>query len=54
ISFKVMPGEHWAVIGASGIGKSTLISIIMRFYKPQDGRYKEYQLQEPLLGTLIF
>ena len=37
ISFKVRAGEHWAVIGTSGIGKSTLISQIMRFYKPQNG-----------------
>ncbi len=37
ISFKINEGEHWAVIGESGIGKSTLISLIMRFYKPQEG-----------------
>ena len=37
MSFKVNAGEHWAIIGASGIGKSTLISQIMRFYKPQNG-----------------
>ena len=37
MSFKVRAGEHWAVIGASGIGKSTLISQVMRFYKPQNG-----------------
>ena len=37
MSFKVRAGEHWAVIGASGIGKSTLISQIVRFYKPQNG-----------------
>ena len=37
ISFKVNAGEHWAIIGASGIGKSTLISQVMRFYMPQNG-----------------
>ena len=37
MSFTVRAGEHWAVIGTSGIGKSTLISQIMRFYKPQNG-----------------
>jgi ATP-binding cassette, subfamily B, bacterial len=37
MSFKVRAGEHWAIIGASGIGKSTLISQILRFYKPQNG-----------------
>ncbi len=37
LSFKIKEGEHWAVIGESGIGKTTLISLIMRFYKPQAG-----------------
>ncbi|MFA7231089.1 MAG: ABC transporter ATP-binding protein [Victivallaceae bacterium] len=37
VSFKVAPGEHWAVIGKSGAGKTTLVSLIMRFYKPQSG-----------------
>jgi ATP-binding cassette, subfamily B, bacterial MsbA len=37
ISLKAKPGEHWAVIGESGIGKTTLISLIMRFYIPQKG-----------------
>ena len=37
VSFKAVPGEHWAVIGKSGVGKSTLASLIMRFYKPTSG-----------------
>lgn len=37
ISFKVDPGEHIAVIGNSGVGKTTLISLMMRFYLPQAG-----------------
>jgi ABC-type bacteriocin/lantibiotic exporter with double-glycine peptidase domain len=37
ISFKIDPGEHWVVTGSSGIGKTTLISLILRFYKPQKG-----------------
>lgn len=38
ISFHVKPGEFWAVIGKSGIGKTTLVSLIMRFYIPQEGK----------------
>ena len=37
ISFKANTGEHWAVIGLSGVGKTTLINLIMRFYKPRKG-----------------
>ena len=37
VSFKAVAGEHWAVIGPSGIGKTTLISLILRFYKPGSG-----------------
>jgi ATP-binding cassette subfamily B protein len=38
ISFVVEPGERIAVVGATGAGKSTLISLLMRFYEPQRGR----------------
>jgi ABC-type multidrug transport system fused ATPase/permease subunit len=37
ISFKVNKGERAAVTGASGIGKTTLVSLIMRFYEPSSG-----------------
>ena len=37
VSFKANCGEHWAVIGKSGAGKTTLASLIMRFYKPCTG-----------------
>ena len=37
VSFKAKAGEHWAIIGKSGVGKTTLASLIMRFYKPKSG-----------------
>lgn len=37
ISFKAKPGETVAVIGGTGSGKSTLISLIPRFYDIQSG-----------------
>jgi ATP-binding cassette subfamily B protein len=38
ISFEVRPGECIAVLGATGSGKSTLMSLIPRFYDPTAGR----------------
>jgi ATP-binding cassette subfamily B protein len=38
ISFRVLPGEHVALVGPSGSGKSTIISLLLRLYDPQAGR----------------
>ena len=37
ISFKVNQGEKVAVVGATGAGKSTIISLLSRFYDVQQG-----------------
>jgi ATP-binding cassette, subfamily B, multidrug efflux pump len=37
ISFKAAPGEKIAVVGATGAGKSTIISLLSRFYDVQQG-----------------
>lgn len=37
LSFKVKPGEYTAIVGPTGAGKSTLVSLIPRFYDPQRG-----------------
>ena len=37
LSFKVEPGKKIAVCGESGTGKSSLISLLMRFYIPKQG-----------------
>lgn len=53
VSFEVQPGEHIAIVGSSGVGKTTLISLLMRFYQPHSGEIlydgvpaAEYNLQE--------
>ncbi len=38
VSFKVAPGTLVALIGATGSGKSTVISLIPRFYDPSAGQ----------------
>src|SRR5690606_17360709 len=51
ISFKVSPGETVAIVGATGAGKSTIISLITRLYDINSGKIllddielKEYEL----------
>ncbi len=38
ISFEVGPGKTVAIVGPTGAGKSTLVSLIPRFFDPQQGR----------------
>ncbi len=52
ISFRLAPGGRLALVGASGAGKSTIASLILRLYDPQQGKIlidgidiREYQRQ---------
>ncbi|CAG9321676.1 unnamed protein product [Blepharisma stoltei] len=52
LSFVVNPGTHFAIIGRTGSGKSTVIQLILRLYDPLNGsvliddlNIKEYNLK---------
>ncbi len=38
VSFAVRAGEHVAIVGPSGVGKTTLVSLLLQFYRPQKGQ----------------
>src|SRR5256714_4534154 len=37
LTFHIEPGKSYALVGASGAGKSTILSLILRFYDPTSG-----------------
>lgn len=38
VSFTAEPGSTLALVGATGSGKTTILSLLLRFYEPQRGR----------------
>jgi len=58
--FRVEPGENCAIVGTSGCGKSTIISLILRWYDPRKGNInintisnKDYNIGELRRGISI-
>jgi ABC-type multidrug transport system fused ATPase/permease subunit len=54
VSFRVAPGERVAVVGHTGAGKSTLMSLLIRFYDPKQGRiaFDGIDLRDVTLASL--
>lgn len=40
LSFSLAPGERVAIVGATGSGKTTLTSLLLRFHEPQRGEIR--------------
>tara|TARA_Y100001968_G_scaffold333318_1_gene395453 strand:+ start:2366 stop:4147 length:1782 start_codon:yes stop_codon:yes gene_type:complete len=38
LSFRIAPGEHVALVGPTGSGKTTVIRLLCRLYEPQEGK----------------
>ncbi len=38
INLQIEAGEHLAIVGPSGVGKSTMLSLLLRLYDPTQGR----------------
>jgi ABC-type multidrug transport system fused ATPase/permease subunit len=38
VSFRARPGEKIAIVGPTGAGKTTIISLLLGFYRPQKGQ----------------
>lgn len=53
-SFRFEPGKYYALVGLSGAGKSTILSLILRFYDPQSGgiRVDGHDLRELMQDSL--
>ncbi len=54
LSFRIAPGEHVAIVGPTGSGKTTVIRLLCRLYEPQQGsiRLDGVDIRELPIATL--
>ncbi len=48
VTLHIEPGKTFALVGASGAGKSTVLSLILRLYDPTSGAVGDFAEGEPL------
>jgi len=39
VNWRVVPGEHWVILGANGSGKTSLLKALTGFLSPTDGEF---------------
>ncbi|MBA3916799.1 MAG: ATP-binding cassette domain-containing protein, partial [Acidobacteriales bacterium] len=37
LSFVIQPGERWAIVGPSGVGKTSLLRLLLKLEQPSEG-----------------
>ena len=54
VDLRIAPGEHVALVGRTGAGKSTMAGLVLRFFDPQRGRVTidGYDLRRVRLASL--
>ncbi|HRW03545.1 MAG TPA: peptidase domain-containing ABC transporter [Caldilineaceae bacterium] len=54
VTFRIAPGEKVAMIGPTGVGKSTLVRLLVGLYRPEQGQitYDGYTIEEIGLASL--
>jgi len=40
VSFSIKPGQFVAIVGPTGAGKTTIVSLLLRLYDPQEGKIR--------------
>lgn len=48
ITLEILPGQHVGIVGATGSGKTSILSLLMGFYAPSEGEihFNEQELRE--------
>ncbi|MBA4386166.1 MAG: hypothetical protein C0410_15635 [Anaerolinea sp.] len=53
ISFKLTPGKKLALVGSSGSGKTSLVNLILQFWKPHEGKVSLDQMDSAKMDPYV-